>query len=133
MKPAGMTARILTMTTENKIDRDNESDAYNLLPSSLEKILPKLYATEKIPEEKKIAYAKFFAPNSRWTWYVVEGAWNEDREDYIFFGLVEGFEREYGYFSLNELRGITNPFHKIERDLYFEPTELSNCVYLNDD
>jgi len=50
MKAAGMTARILTMTTENKIDRDNESDAYNLLPSSLEKILPKLYATENIPK-----------------------------------------------------------------------------------
>ena len=42
----------------NETDRNNENDAYNLLPPSLEKILPKRYATEKTPtNEKKIGRA----------------------------------------------------------------------------
>lgn len=121
------------MSVMSEHDHSDESDACNLLPPSLEKILPKLYATEKTPVNKKIVYAKFFAPNSRWTWFVLEGEWSTEHEDFIFFGLVHGFEKEYGYFSLNELKSVTNPFHRIERDLYFEPTELSNCVYLEDD
>jgi len=115
----------------NEHDRSNEDDAYNLLPPSLEKILPKRYATEKIPTNKKIVYAKFFAPNTCWTWFVLEGEWNEDNEDYIFFGLVHGFEKEYGYFSLNELEsiGVTSPeLCRIERDLYFTPAPLSSIT-----
>ena len=118
------------MTTMNDLDHSNEDDAYNLLPPSLEKILPALYATEDIAEEEKIAYAKFFAPNSSWTWFALEGGWSTDHEDFMFFGLVHGFEKEYGYFSLNELEsvGITNPLYRIERDLYFIPILLSKCI-----
>ena len=112
----------------NEHDRSNEDDAYNLLPPSLEKILPKRYATEKIPTNKKIVYAKFFAPNTCWTWFVLEGEWNEDNEDYIFFGLVHGFEKEYGYFSLNDLESVKNPLCRIERDLYFTPAPLSSIT-----
>ncbi len=40
--------------------------------------------------------------------------------DFEFFGLVDGFEKEFGYFSLKELRTYTGPMGmKIERDLYF--------------
>ena len=111
-----------------KPDHSNEDDAYNLLPPSLEKALPALYATEGIAEKEKIVYAKFFAPNSCWTWFVLEGSRQEDG-DFIFFGLVHGFEKELGYFSLNELEsvGIANPLYRIERDLYFVPALLSNC------
>jgi hypothetical protein len=113
-----------------KIDRNNnEDDPYNLLPPSLEKTLPKLYATEKIPTEEKIVYAKFFAPNTRWTWYVLEGNWEYD--DFIFFGLVHGLEEEFGYFSLNELESVTNPLYRVERDLHFQPTLLSNFTGKN--
>ena len=115
----------------NERDRSNEDDAYNLLPPSLEKTLPKRYATEKIPASKKIVFAKFFLPFIWWTWFVLEGAWNEDNEDYIFFGLVHGFEKEYGYFSLNELEsiGVTSPeLCRIERDLYFTPAPLSSIT-----
>jgi hypothetical protein len=110
--------------------QSSEDDAYNLLPPSLEKELPKLYATENIKTEEKIVYAKFFAPNSNWTWFALEGSWDDDHEDFTFFGLVRGFVEEYGYFTLNELEsvGVSNPFCRIERDLYFEPTLLKNCV-----
>ena len=117
------------MTSMNKRDRSNEDDAHNLLPPSLEKILPALYATEKIKAEEKIVHAKFFAPNTFWTWFVLEGQWNDDHEDFTFFGLVHGFEKEYSYFSLNALEsvGVKNPISAIERDLYFTPTLLSIC------
>jgi len=43
-----------------------------------------------------------------------------------FFGLVKGFEEEFGYFTLSELEGVTGPMGlKIERDLYFKPCKLS--------
>lgn len=58
---------------------------------------------------------KFFTPTSSWTWYATEF----DGED-MFFGLVDGFEKEFGYFSLSELESIDGPHGVgIERDLYF--------------
>jgi hypothetical protein len=49
------------------------------------------------------------------TWYATEF----DGED-LFFGLVDGLEKEFGYFSLSELESVDGPFGVgIERDLYF--------------
>ncbi len=46
--------------------------------------------------------------------------------DVIFFGLVNGFDCELGYFSLKELESVRGPFGlAVERDLYFKPTSLS--------
>jgi hypothetical protein len=115
----------------DKHDSGDENDPYNLLPPSLEKILPLLYATEKVAKEKKIAYAKYFAPYTSWRWFVLEGQWNPDHNDFIFFGLAYGFEKEYGYFSLIELKSVTHPLHRIERDLYFKPALLPDCVKNN--
>jgi hypothetical protein len=54
------------------------------------------------------------------TWYASEF----DGED-TFFGLVSGFEVEYGYFSLKELDEARGPMGlPIERDLQFEPKTL---------
>jgi hypothetical protein len=116
------------MTASDKHNQSSEDDAHNLLPPSLEAALPRLYATEKIAEKKKIVYAKFFAPNTFWTWFVLEGEWSPNHTDFIFFGLVHGFEKEYSYFSLNELKSITNPLFQIERDLYFNSAPLPDCV-----
>ena len=91
-----------------------------LLTPELRAELPELYATEATPMAEKLAVAKFFTPDSNWTWYAVEF----DGKD-TFFGLVEGFESEYGYFSLSELESARGPLGlPIERDLYFEPTLL---------
>lgn len=86
------------------------------------KRLPPLYATEKWRVEDKVLGAKFFTPDSSWTWYVVE----YDGED-LCFGLVLGFETEWGYFRISELEGARGPMGlAIERDLYFEPCLVSD-------
>jgi hypothetical protein len=80
--------------------------------------LPKLGSTSE--EENQIARVKFFYPDFEWTWYGIEF----DGDD-IFYGLVSGFEEEFGSFQLSELmenRGTMGL--EIERDLYFQPTPV---------
>lgn len=91
----------------------------SLLTEELRKQLPPLYATED--DDDPMVICKFFPPWGNWTWYVTEF----DGED-TFYGLVDGFAAELGYFSLSELESVTGPFGlKIERDLYFKPCRLS--------
>jgi hypothetical protein len=89
-----------------------------LLPESIAQQIPPLYAQEQSPDP--IAHVKFFTTDSNWIWYVTE----YDAQD-IFFGLVQGFEEELGYFSLHELESIDPMGLGIERDLNFQPTPLS--------
>ncbi len=90
-----------------------------LLTKSIRETLPKLYANEEIGLEAR-AVVKYFTPDSNWTFYASEFDGND-----IFFGLVIGFEPEYGYFSLSELREARGPLGlPIERDLHFEPQTL---------
>ena len=90
-----------------------------LMPEAVRKKMPKLYEQEKLGTDA-VAYVKYFTPDSSWTWYATEF----DGED-IFFGLVDGFEKELGYFSLSELRYVKGPMGlPIERDLYWEPKTL---------
>jgi len=45
--------------------------------------------------------------------------------DIHFFGYVEGFSSEWGYFSLTELASVKGPFGlKIERDLHWIPAKV---------
>ncbi len=61
-----------------------------------------------------ICVVKFFDPTGSWTWYATEF----DGED-TFFGLVDGFELEWGSFSLAELKSVRGALGLgIERDLY---------------
>lgn len=93
-----------------------------LLTKTVQSQLPALYSQEN--NSNPIARVKFFTPWSNWTWYATEF----DGED-TFFGLVEGFEKELGYFSLSELQSITGPFGlRIERDLHFKPTPLKELM-----
>jgi hypothetical protein len=73
---------------------------------------------------KAVAYVKFFTPDSNWTWWATEF----DGED-TFFGLVEGQEKELGYFSLAELEGARGPMGlPIERDLHWTPRTLAEIA-----
>ena len=93
----------------------------NLLTEEIRKRLPPLYAQEG---SKAIVHVKFFTPDSSWTWYVTQF----DGE-YIFFGLVDGFEKELGYFSLSELQSVRGPLGlPIERDLYWTPKPLETIA-----
>uniref|UniRef100_A0A6M3JHS3 DUF2958 domain-containing protein n=1 Tax=viral metagenome TaxID=1070528 RepID=A0A6M3JHS3_9ZZZZ len=90
-----------------------------LLTKELIKKLPPLYSQENV--EDPMAIVKFFDPCSNWTWYATEF----DGKD-TFFGLVQGLEEEFGYFSLSELMGVKGRFGLgIERDLHFKPTQIS--------
>ena len=94
-----------------------------LMTKSILRSLPPLYGTENVPTEDKVIRVKYFDPCGSWTWYGVE----YDPETKEFFGLVDGFEKEWGYFSLTELEEIkTKPFGLgIERDMYFRPKKVS--------
>ena len=71
-----------------------------------------------------IAFAKFFTPDSNWTWYATEF----DGKD-LFFGFVKGHFPELGYFSLSELEAVRGPLGlPIERDLAFTPTPLRELL-----
>ena len=89
-----------------------------LLTQEIKATLPPLYDSEKHPEKEAIAMVKFFSPYSQWTWYAIEF----DGED-TFFGLVDGFEMEYGYFSYSELEAVTvfGGVPAVERDCHWSP------------
>jgi hypothetical protein len=104
-----------------------------LLTKALVKTLPALYSQENNPDP--MVMCKFFTPDAGWTWYAIEGSWvdangyydtDKPKVDFLFFGLVSGLEVELGYFSLSELTSIRGGLGlPVERDLYFEPTQLS--------
>ena len=89
-----------------------------LLTKKLENSLPPLYATENIPAGDKTAIVKYFNSWGDSRWYGVE----YDPDERVFFGYVRNGsgESEWGYFSLTEMEGLP----MIERDLYFEPTQM---------
>ncbi len=84
------------------------------------KQLPALYEQDGKGDEA-VAYVKFFTPDSNWTWYATE----YDPETETFFGLVDGFDKELGYFTLADLQNVRGGLGlPVERDRYFSPTTL---------
>jgi len=95
-----------------------------LLPKALEAKLPPLYSQDS-KGDTTIAHVKFFTPDANWTWYASE----YDPVDKVFFGLVDGFECELGYFSLDELESIRGLLGlAVERDIYFTPVPLCSLL-----
>ena len=98
-----------------------------LITKELEKIIPKLYATEDIKLENKTVYAKLFTPDANWAWWVLE----INIEERIMFCYVQGMSDELGNVSLDELEEVKGPLGlKIERDLYFTPTRYGDIKEL---
>ena len=96
-----------------------------LLTAELRASLPPLYAQEGNTDPTVLA--KFFTPDSQWTWYATEGS--EEDEDFRFFGFVCGMEDEWGYFVLSELESARGPMGlPIERDLYFAPGPFTKVM-----
>lgn len=96
-----------------------------LLTKELLKKLPKTYKADGSTNDcgrDPMLYVKLFTPWTNWTWWIAQ----YDPETQECFGLCEGFEREWGYFSLaelSEIRGFAGL--KIERDLHFTPCKFS--------
>lgn len=85
-----------------------------LLPKEVREQLPPLYAQEN--EHDPLVYVKYFHPLSSWTWYASEG--EQEGDDFLFFGWVNGDFPELGYFSLQEMQSghTQGAFH------FFAPT-----------
>jgi hypothetical protein len=112
-------------------------DGTNLFPEILKERMPALYSQEQ--ERDPFVVVKYFDPVGSWTWYATEGSLvdedgymdtNKEKVDFLFFGLVVGFEPELGYFSLNELKTAKEGLRgiramPIERDIHFRPQRLS--------
>ena len=105
------------------------NDAYNLLPKSIEKQLPKLYSTEKGLIGDRVAYARYFFPMGAYTAYLLE----YDPKERIGFGAVTmGYGWELGNMSLDEMKSINIHGLGIERDLYFSPAKLHEIAELEE-
>ena len=112
-----------TMTATMWQDKHSRLRRHKLMTKELGDTIPALYANENVPDyDAVLAPAKLFSPYSNWTWFITE--W--DRETGECFGLVQGFETELGYFSLDELAEATvfGAVPAVERDLYWKPTTL---------
>lgn len=92
-----------------------------LMTEELAEGLPPLYATEG--EGDPVALVHYFSRASGWDWWLTE----YDPENGEAFGLVRGFETEWGYFSLREMEELNHSrgLNVVERDEHFEPTRAS--------
>lgn len=113
---------------EPKTDKETEN-AYNLMPDSIRKQLPKLYSTEKELIGDKTAYARYFFPMGAYTAYLLE----YDPKSRIGFGAVTmGYGWELGNMSLDEMQEVKIHGLGIERDLYFTPKKLHEIAELEE-
>lgn len=76
-------------------------------------------------DENPVAKVKLFDPTGSWTWYIAA----YDPETRTAWGLVDGFEKEYGDISMEELVSFRGRFGlPIERDLYWTPKPLKELA-----
>jgi hypothetical protein len=88
--------------------------------------LPRLHSTRGAADDAQVI-VKFFSPYTGWTWYVIEG--ERIGNDFEFFGWVQGYEGEFGYFMLSDLEaqtGMGGRLPLVERDCYWRPVTLGS-------
>jgi hypothetical protein len=90
-------------------------------------------ASDKLPLTclccEPVARIKLFDPTGSWTWYIA----SYDPDTRIAYGMVDGFEKEFGSFSMEELVEWEGRFGlPIERDLYFDPCTLKDLASFGD-
>ena len=96
---------------------------HKLMTKEIGDTIPALYANENVENyDSVLAHIKLFSPYNGWRWFVTE--W--EAETGLCFGLVEGYETEMGYFSLDELAEATvfGRVPAVERDLHWKPKTL---------
>jgi hypothetical protein len=107
---------------QNEIEAKDGMRGHKLLPKAILKKLPPIYTHDGKPKNEVPIIAKFFHPRHPWRWFATEF----DPATGEFFGIVDGFERGMGYFSLAEFiefekdpKSWRLPF---ERDLFYTGT-----------
>ncbi len=128
---------ITTQDTEaveraKKVLTNDKVRGMKLLPQEIREKLPPLYSQDG-KGGKAIVHVKYFTPSSSWTWYATEGEPVLDESgkevDFKFFGLVDGHDKELGYFVLSELEEVRGPMGlPIERDLFWRPKMLAEIA-----
>ncbi len=98
-----------------------------LLTKELIRQFPKMGETDGKPMGERKVIAKFFHPFSSWTWYALEYDGKGQ-----FFGLVDGHEKELGYFSLAELNSVKVMGLGMERDRHFGMPMIKDVAVLKD-
>ena len=122
-----------TVVKADKRAANNKIRGMKLLTDEIRKKLPPLYSQDG-KGGKAVVYVKYFTPSSSWTWLATEGEPVLDESgkqevDFKFFGLVEGHEKELGYFLFSELEDVRGPMGlPIERDLYWQPKTLEEIA-----
>lgn len=115
--------------SENKVEKSEEQQAYDLVPKSIQKQLPGLYATDNELIGDRIAFARYFHPMSSYTAYLLE----YDPKEKLGFGLTTmGYEWELGYMSIEEMQSVKVMGLGIERDIHFQPKALSQIEELKE-
>lgn len=98
-----------------------------LVTKKIEKELAKypLYSQDSKGNEA-VSICKFFLQG--FTWYVLEA--QKNGSDYEFFGIVDGLDKEYGYFTLSQLQSLRGRWGlTVERDMHFKPTKVSEIDF----
>lgn len=114
---------------EEKAGKIEQRQAYDLVPKSIQKQIPKLYATDDELLGDRTAYARYFHPMSAYTAYLLE----YDPKEKLGFGLTTmGHEWELGYMSIEEMQSVKVMGLGIERDIHFQPKTLSQIEELKE-
>ena len=126
------TGNTVAVERAKKVVANDNIRGMKLFPKEIRETLPDLYAQDG-KGGKAVVNVKFFAPSSSWTWYVVGGEPMLDEsgkeQDFRFFGLVDGHEKEFGDFLLSELEEVRGPMGlPIERDLHWKPKALEEIA-----
>jgi len=127
-----MDGKCLSTTVDKRRKENDQIRRMKLLTQEIRRKLPPLYAPDG-KGGKAIAYVKFFTPDSSWTWWAIESEPIKDENgnevDFHFFGLVDGYFKELGYFAISELESARGPLGlPIERDMYFKPRPLEEIA-----
>lgn len=69
------------------------------IKETIRNILPSLDLVDEYDNPQTIAH---FTNPRGWEWFIIAGKEMEN-EDFYLFGLVNGFEKELGFFTLNQI------------------------------
>mgnify|MGYP003649418414 FL=1 len=83
-------------------------------------------STDGIPEDEKSIMSVLTSDMMRWSWTIHEAEFQGD--DMIFFGRVNGFASELGYFSWEELAEV--PDLRIESRIATDPEDEALDMYM---
>lgn len=101
-----------------------------LITKDIEKKMTKypLYSQDGKGEKAK-CWLKFFLCYGDFTWYVTE-AEKQENGDILFYGQVlANGQKEWGYFTLNELKELRTPYGLgIERDKFWYEQTIEEII-----